>query len=183
MFEFKFTLTEDDYIEFNRFHTRHSPIGKKTRKLSYIIISVAVLLGLGVGLTDTEPENLAHNLIVSAIVCVFIFGLAFLFIKVGLFDKAIIKWQIKFMKKGGKLPFEKDNLLRFEEDYFLIETENSETKQKYQTIENILVSPYAIYLYFGSVQGYILPLRAFESEQQKEEFITFINQKGNLEKK
>jgi hypothetical protein len=124
-----------------------------------------------------EPEDFLFMLIFSLCVFVFLIALFFLFTKVSFFDKAIIKWQIKLMKKSGKLPFARENHYKFEEDYFLIETEIMDIKQKYAAIENILVSPKAIYIYLGAIQANTLPLSVFESEQQKEEFITFINEK------
>jgi len=177
MYEFKFTLTENDYTEFSCFHSKHSPMGKKAMRFAYVIVFAVVALTLGVKLAETEPEDFIFMLVVSGCLFAFTFGLIILFTKLSFFTKVIVKLQVKLMKKSGKLPFDKENLFRFEDDYFLIETESSEIKQKYEAIENIMISPIAIYLCLSAVQGFILPLHIFESEQQKEEFLAFINGK------
>jgi AMMECR1 domain-containing protein len=52
--------------------------------------------------------------------------------------------------------------------------------KKYTLIEKIAVTEKAIYIYFSSVQAYILPVTAFAEEKSKLEFLEFINSKVNI---
>jgi len=176
MYEFKFTLTENDYIEFNIFHSRNSPMVKKFTRFIYIFTFAIIALALGVNLAGIE-EDLILMLVVTGSVLVLLGGLLFLLKKLTFFDKAILKLQMNLMKGNGKLPFSEQNFLQFEDDCFIENTVDTETKTKYSKIERIAVSEKAIYLYLTAMTANIIPVSVFESEQQKEEFLAFINGK------
>ena len=91
-----------------------------------------------------------------------------------------MKKEIKKIKKEGKLPYSKEAILKFDAESIHEITPNTESKSNYPLIEKIAVTEKAIYIYFSSVQAYILPLTAFSDEMEKLKFIEFINLKANI---
>jgi hypothetical protein len=89
-----------------------------------------------------------------------------------------LKLNIWVTKKSGKLPFPKNVNISFYGDYFEQTTETAETKTKYSAIERVYDGKFAIYIYIGAIQAFIIPLAAFESKRKKEEFMAFIRGKS-----
>ena len=81
------------------------------------------------------------------------------------------------MKKKGRLPFGQNVRIQFDSESFHESTEVGETIVKYSFLEKITEGSHGIYVYFSAMQAVIIPHRAFETEQQKSEFLTFINGK------
>lgn len=50
---------------------------------------------------------------------------------------------------------------------------NTESKTKYLLVEKIAVTEKAIYIYFSSVQAYIIPVTAFLEDAEKQKFLEF----------
>jgi len=88
-----------------------------------------------------------------------------------------MKSQIKNAMKYGKFN-NKDVILRFDENIITEITDKNENKIKYSIIEKIALGKAAVYIYIGALQAFIIPFWVFESEQQKVDFLDFINQKN-----
>ena len=91
-----------------------------------------------------------------------------------------MKKYIELMKKDGKLPYGKETLIRFEEDFFIDTDEINEVKIKYSSIEKIAICAQAIYIYISVQQASIIPLSVFETEEQKAAFLAFIHNKAGI---
>lgn len=175
MFEFRIRLNDNDYLLFNQYHLLNSPSGKKTLLYFNLIIPFSsfifiLLFGINKGsdflLILTQVILLA---ILSIIWAMFSKKIALKFMASG----------IKKMKKEGKLPYSNELILRFDNENIHEITSNTENKVKYSMIEKIAVTDKAIYIYFSSVQAYILPLTAFSDEMEKAKFLEFINWKAS----
>jgi len=82
------------------------------------------------------------------------------------------------MKKHGKLPYSNASTIEFYDDYFIELTENTKTEVKYDAVLKIRVNnPKGIYIYQNAIMAYIIPFKAFNSNDEKSEFLNFINQK------
>lgn len=89
-----------------------------------------------------------------------------------------LKLHIKFMKKHGKLPYSNISTLEFYDDCFIELTENTKTEVKYDAILKIRVNnPKGIYIYSNVIMAYIIPFEVFNSNDEKNKFLDFINQK------
>jgi len=44
MFEFKYTLSDEDYLEFNKFHLLNSPMGKKNLLITRLIVPIMLAI-------------------------------------------------------------------------------------------------------------------------------------------
>lgn len=174
MFEFKFTLGDEDYVLFNQYHLLNSPLGKKSLmncRLSFPAVALALILIFWiVGLDSSLILTEAIVMIISSILWV-------------VFSKKILlktmSRKIVKMKKGSRLPYSSEGTLTFDGESIHEVTLNTDNRTNYRLIEKIAVTEKAIYIYFSSVQAYILPLTAFSSDLEKQQFLEFITSKVN----
>lgn len=174
-FQLDITLTEEDYLDFNVFHSLETAAGKKMLRNSRILfLSVAavviVMLIITLGWTTF-----------SAIYVLFLGAFAVIYTLRS--KKAIIKnikKQMERAKKTGKLPFDPAVRLEFYEDKMAEITADKRLDQNYSVIERICVwDDRAIYLYNSSVGAHILPIPQLKEQLDQAEFLSFLSQKCN----
>lgn len=177
MHEFKYLVSEQDYITFNMYHHLNTPARKTWLQITrwmFPVVAVAIVL-----YSYIQYQDLLRTMI--QLVCFTIVSVVWVLLAKPLdirLLKVIIKRTIKSMKKQGKLPYNQEVLLRFEAAFFVEITAESETKTKYSSIEKVVADQNAIYIYISVIQAIILPLSAFENQGQKENFWHFINNKA-----
>ena len=175
-FKFNVNITQEDYIEFNKIVMTETPAGKKSSKISSLIfIAVCVILVL---LTLVNSKFSGVGFIVTGILII-----AFLLVYLTL-NKAInnlaIKATVKSLTKiKGKLPYSENSVLEFYDDVFVEITDDNKSEMKYSAIENVFVNEKLVVLFINSMQAYIVPTRSFESIEQKNSFIEFLNERKN----
>jgi len=181
LYQFEYNLGEKDYLDFNVFHNVKA--SENGSKKSIIIFFSAILVVFSLLFIRNHGLNVATFIaivIFMVIITLFFLLLTFL-VKItrlnNTFTVLILKWQIKSIKKTGKLPFGKENTLRFFEDFMMSIEDGTETKMKYTNIEKVAAGDNAIYIYFSAMQAFIIPFSVFSNEQERNEFYAFINQK------
>jgi hypothetical protein len=177
MFEFKIVSDESEYLLFNEYHFLNSRNGKNLLMFYRLLVPVVSLLTVVI-LYVLDPD-LQAALITGFVMTIFsIFGVVFA--KKMLLTS--IKNAIVKLKKDGKLPYNSQSTLRFNDESIHEITPESEHKIKYSKIEKVAVTENAVYVYFGSVQAFILPMNAFLNEIEKRDFLDFISEKINVSK-
>lgn len=171
MYQFKYALNESDYFEFNKFHMFNSPSGKKNIIMLRVFLPLLFVIMLLVSFSDYEDKKEFIYLcvgyaIVSAIWCFIVKPLYFI----------ILKSNLKRIKKDGSLPYGKEVSIKFDDECFIEDTDQIETKIQYSKVERIALG-YAIYIYFSAIQASIVPFSAFENNREREEFLSFLNSK------
>ena len=173
LFQLNINLSEDDYLDFNKFHSFESMHGKKLINKTRIIfvlamIILAALFLLVMGLTTFSITYAALLLLFTLLYMVF-------------FKKILtrnVKTQIKRLKKVGKLPFDPVSTLEFHEDKMVEITALQRTEQSYSIFERIcVVKDRYILLYKSSVGAYILPVVQVNAQLNQEEFVDFLSSK------
>ena len=173
LFQLNINLSEDDYLDFNKFHSFESMHGKKLINKTRIIfvlamIILAALFLLVMGLTTFSITYAVLLLLFTLLYMVF-------------FKKILtrnVKTQIKRLKKVGKLPFDPVSTLEFHEDKMVEITALQRTEQSYSIFERIcVVKNRYVLLYKSSVGAYILPVTQIEAQLNQEDFIDFLSQK------
>ena len=173
LFQLNINLSEDDYLDFNKFHSFESMHGKKLINKTRIIfvlamIILAALFLLVMGLTTFSITYAALLLLFTLLYMVF-------------FKKILtrnVKTQIKRLKKVGKLPFDPVSTLEFHEDKMVEMTALQRTEQSYSIFERIcVVKDRYILLYKSSVGAYILPVVQVKAQLNQEEFVDFLSSK------
>ena len=177
MYNFSYTLEDADYLEFNIFHFSAAPSHKRFERWLVTFVTCAIAVMTIARIARDEALHVVTAIISGLIGVLLFYTLLRLTIKpvTGL----IVRMQISLLKKDGKLPFGKNVQLVFSEDSFAETTEIAETKQKYAVVEKVMEGQRAVYVYTGAMQALIIPLTAFESDEQKREFLSFINSKIN----
>lgn len=177
MYEFKYLVSDQDYIAFNLYHHWNTPARKTWLRITrwmFPTLAVAIVL-----YSYIQYQDLLRTMI--QLVCFTIASVIWVLLAkpsdLRLLNRTI-KRTIKSMKKQGKLPYGQDVLLRFEEDFFVEITTESETKTKYSSIEKVVADQNALYIYISVIQAIILPFSVFENQEQKETFWHFINHKA-----
>jgi len=90
---------------------------------------------------------------------------------------ATLKLGMKTAEKVGVPLCSKNIKLELGEDGLVESSELSETKVAYANIAKVLEDSNAIYILINTIQVFIVPHRAFENEQQKTDFLSFIREK------
>ena len=173
LFQLNVTLTEDDYLNFNRFHAMESKAGKKQIRNTRIFF-ICLMLGLMafllimVGWTSFSTRYL-------------IFLGAFSIIYMLLLKKILnrnIKANIKRLKKTGKFPFDSTSTIEFYEDKLVEITASRRIEQSYSALERIcVVRADYILLYNSSVGAYILPIPQIDAQLNRQALLSFLSQK------
>jgi len=70
--------------------------------------------------------------------------------------------------------YEKENNIRFDEDFIIETTAETTAKRRYHKISKISAGKDAVYVYTSGMRAIIIPLQAFESAEQKDSFLAFI---------
>jgi len=85
--------------------------------------------------------------------------------------------QIYCSRGDGKLPYGRNTLIRFQAEYIFEMTDEAETKLKYKNIEKIIFGKDVIYIYTSAIQAFLIPFSVFETQEKRDEFCAFLNQK------
>ena len=173
LYKFEIEMTDNDYYECNKYHLTDSPDVKKSMILGKLIIPAIFLM----------------DIIYNIIQCFDWFSLTFYLVFYGVisviwfltykpFTLLFFKMQMKFMKKCGKMPYDKHSEMEFYDNYFVEKTENTKEEIQYNAIFKVRVNePKAIYIYKNVVTAYIVPFSSFNSDDERNKFINFISEK------
>ena len=175
MFRFNVNLTEQDYIDYNVFHLLKSPYGMK--QVIPLRIGIALIMLVGVFITMALGSFTLGSFIQSIplIVLLFVFEIGF-----NKFIKWCIKDNIKRLKKAGKMAYTPKSVTEFFDDRFTETTDDNKTEHKYSAVERVsVIKGKIVYIHVNNIMSYLLPVSAFESEKQLDEFIKFIKTKNS----
>ncbi len=175
-FKFNVNITQEDYIELNKVVMTQTPAGKKSSKISnFIFAAVCAILVLFILITS---EFSGKGFILTGVLII-----AFLLVHLTLnktINNLAIKATVKSLTKiKGKLPYSENSVLEFYDDVFVEITDDNKSEVKYSAIENVFVNETFVVLFINSMQAYIVPTRSFESNEQKNSLVEFLNGKTN----
>ena len=171
MYTFQYQLTEDDHFGYRLCHNYTTNAYRKKiilHKYLYPVLLVAWVIFLGF--------VFSHFHIVYAICG------AYSIWRIVSFRKRVernIRKSLKLESESGKSPFTAQMKMAFGEEKMEITSEVAESLANYSAIERIVTGPNALYLYTSASTAFILPYRIFASEEEKESFLQFIQQKTN----
>ncbi len=178
MFRFEIRLTDDDFLDFNRFHmfsTDHQ--GKQVQSLRFLSSGMMILIWLMTSFSDdfTWGIFIARGIVYVAFALLAFFGTK-------PFMWAVAKRTVKKSLASDDRLFSREAIIEFSEEGFFETTPVNRTENKYDLIKSIyLVNGRMFYIYINSMQGYILPVAAFDSAAQYNSFIDFIRRKTGKE--
>jgi len=172
-FKLNLNITEKDYLDYNLFWNLKSPYGKKQVTITRILISVFIcfiaFLSLAFGYFSAESFlGMIPYLILLALWQFLLTPLVTL----------TVKFQLKSLKKAGKMGYTPLAEMEFYENEFIEISPESKSEVKYSFIERVsIVENLAIYLHINNLAAAILPFSCFDSKEQYESFLAFIKTK------
>lgn len=172
MFEFHYTLQDEDFILFNQHHAKSSKQGKKALlmgKIVVLIVCFSLMILFNV---------LDLNQWITGVMTIYLgaFSLIWLFFSERFVMRTIRKNVLK-LKKMGRLPYHSDVTLAFDEEGLIERTAQTESKTNYGVLERVDQSDKAIYIYTSTVTAYMLPKSVFVNPYQEAEFLGFLQEK------
>ena len=172
-FKFDVRITEEDYINFNKFTSISSPYGKKSMKgIRMILAVIGILLILHSFLTSGFTTAGIGAAVVYALI---IAALQLLLIPYMRFS---IKMNVEAIKKSGSLPYSEEAGMEFCESYFVETTPLTKTATRYEKIQNVYeIEKRYVYIYVSTISAFIIPATAFSSLSEYEDFVSFIKTK------
>lgn len=172
-FQLNITLTEEDYLAFNNFHSLESSTGKKLIRKNriFFISTIVVLMVLFIMMVGWTTFSAVYVVLLGTFSVLYML----LFKKI---VKQNIKVQIKRIKKTGKLPFDSAASLELWDDKLVEITANKRVEQSYDALERVCVAgDRFIYIYYSSLNAYILPIPQLREQLDQEEFLKFLSEK------
>jgi len=179
-FELKISLTDEDYIEFNRFWMMRSHYGRSEMLKMRLMISALVILAL---LAVCISQGFSYGTVVYVIS--FLITLVAFQLLYNPVMSAALKQHIKMLKKKGKMGYSPESTMIFSEESFTEITPTTKTEQAYSALERVsVIGDGVIYVHLNNVTGYIIPAAAFASAEERGAFIEFIGTRcgGNIDR-
>ena len=173
LFQLNINLSEEDYLDFNKFHSFESAHGKKliNKTRFFFVLAMIILAALFLLLIGFTTFSIIYTALL----------LLFTLLYMVFFKKILtrnIQTQIKRLKKIGKLPFDPISTLEFYEDKMVEITASSRTEQSYTIFERVcVVKDRYILLYKSSVTAYILPVAQIKAQLNQENLVDFLSKK------
>ena len=177
-YSFTFTIALEDYVQFNKFHIRNAPYAKsrqlKTRiALAVLFFAISLLMAL-----RRRPAEVIN--VLSIIFALYALIVLIFYNRISDFAiKRSLKKAAKKAGKMGRLHYDKEITNEFLDDCFRETTADSEATVKYSMIERVAADKNAIYLYTNMQAAHIVPNRVFADEQERGEFLRFIQSRVN----
>lgn len=173
--KFSINLTEEDYIEYNKFVMFRSSYGKKRMLKIRIAVALVILVYSVIHLLLRGVSTVSFITLLPYLLVLIIYQLIY---------KPLVVWEIKMsvrsQKKRGKVGYATNSEMVFLEDCFIESTDHNKTEQKYSAIDRVsVVGDKVIYIQVNSLMSYVMPVSCFETKEKYDEFMTFIKTKCN----
>lgn len=163
-----FELTEKDYVEYNIFHNFNSKSGRKVLIISRFIPPVGFML-MPFFLTKVSMVPFWWWLITFTILSV---------VWIVRYPKNVKRNIAKRIKKmlgeGKNLGLLGNKTIVLTEEAIISEGESGETKTKWNAVERFCETSEYLFVYIAAVMAYIIPVRAFASIEERNEFVLLI---------
>lgn len=172
-YEFNCKITEKDYLELNEFNILHTKALKKAYNLEHYLVPAGMMilcvLFYFLGL-NTETLIFA-TLLYSAL------ALAWLLCYRKIF-RIKLKRQLNLVKKSGKSLFFYESVAQFYDDHIVKDAGAQKFETGYDAVKRLVIlKDRMIFIFTDTQSTVVVPQNVFKSEEQKNEFINFLESK------
>ena len=172
-YKFKINISDNDYLEYNKFHMLRSPYGKKS--LSSLRLTLCAIV-IAISFISLIGQGFSADSVITVIPVIIVLILAQIFLKK--FLEISIKASVSQLKRKGKMAYSQSSMIEFFDDGFMETAREQRLEQKYSSIERIsVIEGKYVYLHVNNIMAFIIPNTAFDSHEQYKEFISFMNEK------
>ena len=163
-----YKLTEQDFIDFNVYHMNNSKTMKKTVLMQRLFGPLSFIIGIFVAYKITDIP-LWYWSICFAIAAVLWFALY-----PKMLERRIRKQVKKMLSEGQNKILLSDTTLTVNEEGIKCTTEYNETNTKFSAINKVEITNKHIFVYNNAVSAIIIPLSAFETQNEVDKFHGFL---------
>ena len=167
-------ITEQDYYDYNKFVMFRSPYGRKQIKSTRLFIAILCLILFVVffvigGFSVSSFISSIPYLILLVIMELLVMPIF----------KITLNMQLKNLKKSGKLIYSPSSVIDFYDDKFIETTDEGKTEFVYAAVERVsVVADKEVYIHINQVLAYIISMQCFNSKEQYEGFLKFLEEKN-----
>lgn len=170
-----YNVSEKDYINFNIFNTVHS----KFHKLFKLILSSIILLDFLNPYSRVDVSAEISRWYIYAIEVIFAL---LLFLILVVICEILIRFLTKIitktnLKAGKRNDFIGPQTLTMHDEYMEESNRSYLFRIEYPAVERIFCAYNCFFIYIGANLAVIVPLPSFPDDSQKQEFISFLEQK------
>ena len=168
MMTLKYTLTSEDYIAFNLYHSQHS---QSLRKMIAVqrILPALVFIVFGLFLASWFQMPFLFALSIYSIL-----ALIWILYYPHYFKRTLRKRVSKMLNEKDNRTLLGDYVMILGPEGFESKSNSQETKIEWSGIQSLEVTKDYIFLYNSSISAFILPSSAFHSEEERETFIKLV---------
>jgi len=165
----EYEITKQDYIDFNIYHMNHSIAMKHSLFIQRFLIPIMFLIlpMFLVKVTDIPLSYWFGVFIISSILWIIYYP--------KFFEKCIERNISKMLDEGKTTGVVGNHTFSYTEEGVVDKTEFSETR--YNLIEKVVESKEHIFIYVSAVMAYIIPIRIFDSVDEKVNFLSILNKR------
>lgn len=175
-FKLNVNITDDQYVEFNKFHLLRSSYGKKYIKNSRIVINACmafICLSFLLIAVVTKAKSVYAGFAAGVITAV-VYNFCLEKVLMGSVEK-----NIKKQLKDGLNLYTANQTIEFYDDKIVDYNEDERSEISFNKLEQVCsVDGKYLYLYVSAQSAHIIPLTAFNSHREYEEFLEFIESRG-----
>ncbi|MGI6168561.1 MAG: YcxB family protein [Christensenellales bacterium] len=171
----EFTVTEQDFVNFNVYHYEHSKKMKRTVRRMQVVMAIALLIVFGYsGYTLGDSKGIVFFAVGVVATAVWI-----------AFVPRYARWNIrrtarKMLKRGGDNGFFGRHTVTLEDDGIREISASSSAYTEYSSVERIGYGYGNYYVYTGALQAFIIPVSAFSGAEQRQAFLNLLSEKTGV---
>ena len=168
----KYTVSEQDFINFNLFHFKHSRQNKIERFFATYGIGILALVGIAAFFHDN----------IAALVLGVGFVVLYVILFQRFFNRTIEREAKKIIDTGRVDDFLGSQKTTLKDDHIEEVFRRSKSITKYSSVERIGYGYGCIFVYLGPVRAIIIPVvSAFSNDEQRDKFINILKEKTGKE--
>ena len=163
----RYTLTQDNYLDFNIFHALNSAPAKallrrtRTRPPVVWLLAFLVFCGYSLYTSGQMPTVLAYIILSMSVLWYFLYPLC---------HRKTLEWRLKRRLAGGGRESMGEVTLAALDDCLRAEDAGGVREVPYDEIERLVESKGCLYIYIGENSAVIVPLAAFGNGEAYREF-------------
>lgn len=163
-----YTLTKEDYVEFNICHINNTPALKKTMGVQRIGIGLAFFL---MPFVMHKITGINFNLFM---ITFSIIGFSWIIFYKFIFKLIMTRGVKKMLKKDEENILLGEKVLELKNKKLIKITKDKEEELLLDTIIKIIENKNNIYIYVSEIEAYIIPDKAFKDNNDRVEFLNFL---------
>ena len=171
MFTVNYTVSEQDYLDFNLYAVNHNPQQKKTMLLLRLVLPLLLCFVLVLPVVVNHDYQ---NIIPRAVVYLMI-SLIWFFLVKPLFT-ALMKNNVRSQMKKSRSLYSPQGTLYFADDAIRDVSADVTTEIRYEKIEKIVVQNNCIYLFYSPITAILIPFASFSSDAQRDVIMAFLKE-------